>query len=685
MMEAGAVCTGGVLWHRPENWMLNDWFATHAIAGGSYRVTARLPAFEDGDLRPEDLATTLQAARSAGRTVIVKIWGMPRSLTSLPDSVGAELFEENYWKFPPADSLWWRWRELVYHLVTYFSAPGVAVTDTTLFGDTAAHESLGLPGLSYELWNEHNWPGSWMPALGGSWNEGSEEAFYRLYEETSAALDSVLADHPEAEIAGLGVSFRLGQGNHPWGDPFDEGSQPGAVRRLAGFCRRKGLDLYRVSSWVYDYVPNSTSGDVRHPHGTWQEAFREALDDSGFVDTKLNIGEWAMHFSSDLILPPEGEPPLLSGSNINDDNEVGAAFLPVRMMDMRRDAMAADASYFDFTEGSPVDAGSVFPLFKKDSGLYTTSGLYKAATNVFFMVGRLGSLELETTRILPDSIPVADPQNYYVNGYGTGEPGQRVSVLVWYYYDAFEALRPGVAWADSIPYEAIRALADTSLPRLRLTLRLRGLSAFLDPAESLRVRVHLVDRRHGNAWEYRYEIGQILAQLPDSMRKAYIRQTVNGWSFAHGDTLSVALEEIADYEIPWGDSLAQELLLEPYSVALLEAEPAGPPAAAPGPPGPGPRGELRIFPNPSGGGLLWLALPAPPAAVRRPVLEVYDVAGRRILQLPLPQPTEPGHPGDLLRVRLEPLAGGARRMGAGIYFVRASWDPALRGRFLLLR
>ncbi len=556
MFKAGTWLKGGPLYHQPSPHILQDWFLAGDAPGGSYRLRPSLNMFTDDPGDPKRLSKfehTAAAVDSVGGRLLIQLYGMPRDLSAYPDT--AENYQEHYWKYPPEDS--GRYRALVYNFMKYFSVPGEFVTDNLLFPDTTGVATLGIPGVNYELWNEHNFLVTWMPFTNG---EDSEQCYFDLYRDTHAALDSLLADFGDkTDIAGLGFTLRRAGGQYcpEWSQDVEA-----HLHRLCDFIAGHGLGISQLSSWCYGPGLPLPGNSVN-----WGQDYRDIIESHGFTDFEIHAGEWSPGFS-DTTLYKGDEDPRITYGHMNSTNEVGAAFVPMRMQNLMEVGLFDVQSYFEMVEGNPSQSSNFVPLFRApQTAVYTHCGLRKAITNVFTMVGMLEThaIALDTTVVeLP---PTGNPHDYSVYAYPTADPGESVSVLLWHYFDYKTIGNPA-------EYNDVQAAVDDgTIHRAHIELNIGDLAEITEDARYLTIEHYLMDRTHSNAWRYREAIFQeiMTSGEPDTMALIWNEEEngINYRSFENGDDMSVALECVQRDTVYFTDTVNLDLELAPFAVSLV--------------------------------------------------------------------------------------------------------------------
>ncbi len=263
-------------------------------------------------------------------------------LSFMPDDLASGKQQIFYWKAnvtPPADTA--KWSALIEALVRHLQERYGAEQVKTWY---------------FEVWNEPNYPGFWPNA--------NQEAYFKLYDATAAAIKRV---NPAYRVGGPATA---GAG---WVPEFighvAQAKAPVDFISTHTYAVSSGfLDADGNADLVLSTSPDAIAGDVKNVHRQIQQSARPELP--------LFITEWSASYSS--------RDPV-------HDSYTGAAFVLQKLKQVEGDAAAMSYwTYSDlFEENGPPPAA-----FHGGFGLLTRDDIPKAAYFAYKYLNELGPVEL---------------------------------------------------------------------------------------------------------------------------------------------------------------------------------------------------------------------------------------------------------------------------------------------------
>ncbi len=544
---------------------------------GLVRIVPELDSIARNEYHLDDYADLVQEVRDHGGRLLVKIRTTPYTYTNTTDPPAAcppndptdWRYEHRYAKYGVANDKRVAYGRMIQDFIRYFSAEGEVVSNTVLFGDDTPHETLGMPNVLYELWDEPNYDMLWCD---------TEEHFLDLYELIVQAADHLRAQDSHVlpfTIGGPGWREQTLRNRYlpagfgaPKCLPADK-PDCGAIRRFYDGLKQRGyLENGHVSWWSYSYLPTElTTGESRTHLDNIRTILHDPRYEGHYDDTLVVVGEWGPPFGNAALdlLPAstwQDEAHRFFGLDINDDNEVGASLVPARLWDMTRASPPPDyQTYFQIGEW-PVS--EYLPLFKGTAGIFTAQilGLRKAVANVFLMLNRLQPRELSTSYH-------ANPRLNMVAT--SSEDGRKLAALLWYH----PSIKPYETDSTVRYDDLLDSLTRDGIGPVAVTVGFQHLT----PGATYTQTVSVVDATHSNAFTYRHAVADDLTAHcgsdPSQWQKACVYQRIgeiNNWTLDENGA-SVALETTTG-SLTADDQGRGEITLtaNPYSVWLVTLE-----------------------------------------------------------------------------------------------------------------
>jgi len=556
----------------PSDYVLTKWEEEIGF-DGNYRLKTELLLVSIGKVSLEDYADVCRRIAADGGTPFLTLLGIPHHLMSDPEALGMPP-DTKPWLIRPNNPQ--AFKDLVKNYILFFSGDGLVI-DNRHLGLQGA-DSQGIKGIQYHFWVE--------PTGHDKWQDTYLE-FFKLYDRFNQAVREIRDEHPllDFKVGGIHLNCWIYDQdcwrNIPY-DPLESTCQPlYFLDRFLEYCTDPeissevricdpplDLEFFAFQTPRVNYHRNLTH---RH-HGDYPY-IKHLLDYYGYDDTEIIRADILSEFSQvkAQFIPGYDFPPLGSGPEdsyigCEVDNEIGASLIPAVLHDTTcSEDIHIDRVYFDFikdigyvyyanSENIP-DGIADLGLYMGDQGIGFAGGslrtveepVMKAGYNVLRMIGQLEDTMLDTgiethfdnSEDLINTIVTRDSE--------TGN----ISILVWYYIYPNQFKED---WDKPIGYREL--LNRPEMVTRTVKIRLQNTNIRL-----ARFRRFLMDEKHSNPWHYRKKIATEMY-----MNDTYSVSKINEWP-------GCALDMMEEKLISVQRGHEEELVLEPYSVVLIQLEP----------------------------------------------------------------------------------------------------------------
>jgi hypothetical protein len=533
---------------------------------GLYQVNLRHWTYGFTGSTLEEYAGYIATVVANGGEPVVKMIGTPEELSNYTDV---------YWNFhayPPENLS--DWQDFIYDELKYIVVENEVVNNSILFNDNDNHSTLGLgDDMLFSLWY-----GIW--GIDPFQFRGNAEEFFALWNATYEAALRLENDYGvNIKLGGFG----FGQINDSLWDFGEFDGYNGFVYDFINYSHdpnRDGDDSDRIPiDWIEYQWRHTDPFSISDP-GTWRQnprgQIKAYLEMFGYSpDILVMAAAWHTQNRIFGLNDSFGRP---FETNIEDQNEIDAAYAPAMLYDME---LAGQKKQFretiqDFAEDN------TFPLFRGTNGGISTVtlglesedylGLKKANFNALKLIDMLGDVKLFST-----SDKTFSSDNYTtVNVYATkNSTDNSLQILLWNY------VSPKPYLDDNIPYDKVdynylyqSIYNEFGGEYININLTIDGLNFnnYID------IETYLIDQNHSNSFTYRNEICSALNLTMDdkgcvenfSYERVYTIREINNWKFGNNPyNVSVDLEKTSDYVINNTDHYTMSFNLQPYSVMLI--------------------------------------------------------------------------------------------------------------------
>ncbi len=440
----------------------------------------------------EALLDDMEYIKSRQGKILLRIAGIPKWLSSVPNDERVFTIMPNYAKYPPNN--YQEWADLISAAVTDLRQRGFEFDYYEIFGEVDL-------GSTWYKWKMPCYDGGEivfnceLNELGHSSPEVLEN-FYKIYNYTARG---VKAANPDVKVGGSAIWYRANSmwwtrfllqnikdnslpldflswhayGTDRYLSNYFEALLPGftiedVYRRHTTRFREEGFSDTQIEIMVndiYNYykaLKQQGEGAVRYPYSFVGSQFRNILNEEGFPGTKLLLNEWSIEsmfgkFSQEVV-------------DRRNDTHYAASFITRGLIDITDSEIEAQ-SYFQLSQRKLFDFdngyGGRFLLFTQDG-----SDIPKASFNAFKLFAMLGDgVRLQTENTYDDIYAIA-----------TGDENS-VSLLTTYFvFNNDEAI-----YTDA-DYSAYDLSKD-------VTLKIRNITF-----PNYTYKIYLIDRDYSNSF-----------------------------------------------------------------------------------------------------------------------------------------------------------------------------------------
>jgi|GEM_PF-7077185 len=553
----------------PSGYVLSKWQNEIGFSG-DFRLSTELFLISRGQICLQDFADLACDIVSEGGTPFLTILGIPDNLMSEPGDLG----------MPPGTCPWLirpndleGFKEMLKNYMLYFSGKDLILRDNYLFFEDTP--SQGIDGIYFHFWVE--------PTGYNHWQDDFEE-FNKMYDRFIQAAREIRQEYPEIDfkVGGIHLNCWVWDRDCRQNNPYDpDGARCTPLYFLEQFldyCTDAGvLGDVRVCAPPLDieffsFQTNRNNNShvlTRNLYGDYSY-IKTLLDQYGYQDTSIVRADMMgqFHRVRAQYLPGydfHGEDHENWYAGCEADNEIGASELPALLYDTTRSVnIPVDRYYFEFIRDVMVRPEEEFPDLILDHGLYMgNSGvgyaggslpeiqypLAKAGYNVIRMIGAL-----EDTLLEVEYVERFNNSNDLIRAVATRDSEtNNLAILIWYYINPNQFQD---SWDEPVSYSELRSRPEL-VPRT-VKLRIQNTSM-----KRVHCRQFLMDKTHSNPWNYRSKIA-----LEMVFNQTITPVDVNEWP-------GCGLDMVEEWTKPVFGCVTKEMILDPYSVALITVEPKG--------------------------------------------------------------------------------------------------------------